>query len=71
MDHPEVKDQPEAIFTITKYNILKNLGASYTFDSLDNETFENIQLMTLCMSYEAKAMENAQNKAQFVESSMR
>jgi len=66
MEHPEVKSEPEAIFSITKYNILRNLGASYTFTSLDEEPYENIELMTLCMTYEAKAMENAQNKAQFV-----
>ena len=71
MEHPDVRSEPEALFTIMKYNLLKNLGAGYTYSSLENETFEDIQLMTVCMNYEAKAMENAHNKAQFVESTMR
>ena len=67
MYHTDVRSEPEALFTIMKYNLLKNLGAGYTYSSLENETFEDIQLMTVCMNYEAKAMENAQSKAQFVQ----
>jgi len=61
-----VKSEPEASFTILKYNLLKNLGSAYTFDSLDNEPYENIQLMTICMNYENKAMEMAQKKVDYV-----
>ena len=63
---PQVKEEPEAINIITKYNIIKNLGSGYTFTSLDDESFENIQLMNICMHYEAQALENAQRKAQYV-----
>ena len=71
MDHPDVKSEPEAMFSITKYNILKNLGSSYTFSSLDQEPYENIVLITLCMNYENKAIEMAQSKAQFVQGDFR
>jgi len=71
MEHPDVKSEPEASFTILKYNILKNLGSSYTWKSLDEEPYENIQLMTICMNYENKAMEMAQNKAQFIQGDLR
>ena len=71
MDHPTVKEEPEAIYTIMKYNLLKNFGSAYTWGSLDNETFENIQLMSLCMGYENKALENAQSKAQFTQENMK
>ncbi len=67
MDHPDVRNEPEAINSIVKYNLLKHLGAGYTFKNLDEELFENIQLMQLCMTYEARAIENAQNKSQFME----
>jgi len=66
MEHPQVKEVPEAAYTIMKYNLLKNFGSAYTWSSLDNETFENIQLMSLCMNYENKALEAAQKKADFV-----
>ena len=66
MEHPGVKNEPEAIFTIMKYNLLKNLGSAYTWDTLDDELFENVQLMSLCMNYENKALEMAQKKAEFV-----
>ena len=71
MDHPDVKSEPEAMFSITKYNILKNLRSSYTFSSLDQEPYENIVLITLCMNYENKAIEMAQSKAQFVQGDFR
>jgi hypothetical protein len=41
------------------------MGSGYTFTSLDNESYENIQLMNLCMNYESKALENAQRKGEF------
>jgi len=47
MEHPGVKNEPEAIYAIMKYNILKNLGASYTWSTLDDEPFENVQLISL------------------------
>ena len=67
MAHPDVTSEPEAINTIVKYNLLKQMGAGYTFSSLDSETYENIQLMNMCMNYESKAMENAEKMAQFKE----
>ena len=67
MAQPDVKCDPEAINTIVKYNLLKQMGSGYTFKSLDDETFENIQLMNMCMTYESNAMENAQKLAQFRE----
>ena len=71
MDHHDVKSEPEAMFTITKYNILKNFGSAFTWSSLDDEPYENIQLMTLCMNYENKAIEMAQSKAQFIQGDFR
>ena len=65
MAHPDVASEPEAINTIVKYNLIKNLGGGYTFSSLDEETFENIQLMNMCMNYEAKALESEQRKSDF------
>jgi len=66
MEHPGVKNEPEAIYAIMKYNLLKNFGSAYTWDTLDDVLFENVQLMSLCMNYENKALEMAQKKAEFV-----
>lgn len=59
MAHPDIV--PEAIDIITKYNICSKFP-SYTFSSLDNESYENIQLMLICMNYENKAQEMARDK---------
>ena len=66
-----VKEVPEVRSVITKYNLLSKFGSAYTFDSIDDESFENIQLMLLCMNYENKAVEMAHNKAQFIQENMR
>jgi hypothetical protein len=60
-----MKEAPEAMNIITKYNILSKFGSAYTFDNIDSESYENIQLMLLCMKYENRAIEGMNNKAQF------
>jgi len=60
---------PEAIEVITKYNIMSKFPA-YTFEKIDNESYENIQYILLCMNYEGKAHDMAQRKADFVQGDM-
>ena len=47
------------------------IGGAYTFASLDNESYENIQLMSLCMQYEGVAGEMASRKTQFYQGDLR
>ena len=61
-----VKDEPEALYTIMKYNIIQKCP-SYTFDSLDDEYAENVGLISLCIEGENKALEMAQKKSEFTE----
>ena len=65
MEMPAVKEVPEVLDIIAKYNILSKFGSAYTFESLDNEPYENIQLMLLCMNYENKAVETQSNRERF------
>jgi len=61
-----VLEDPEAITILQKYSLLSNLGAAYTFSSLDNESFLNIQYMMICMDGESRAMKKASDKNMFV-----
>ena len=59
-------EEPEAITVLQKYSILNNLGSAYTFSSLDNESFLNIQYMQICMDAEGRAMKRQTDKNMFV-----
>jgi len=68
IQHPKVAEAPEAIDIITKYKLMSKFPA-YTFSALDNESYENIQYILLCMNYENISHDMAQCKAQFVQES--
>lgn len=59
-------DTPEVFDILMSYSILNKFGSSYTWQSLDNVDFLDIQYMQLCMSAENKAQEMANMKADFV-----
>ena len=62
---PEVEEAPEVLDIITQYHILKNFGAGYTVERLQNESNIEIQNLQLCSAFEAKAMEMRNRKQQF------
>jgi len=67
MSHPDISS--DAIEVITKYNIISKFPA-YTFSNIDNESYENIQYILLCMRYESSAQEFASKRADFVQGNM-
>ena len=47
---------PEVFDVIQKYKMFSKFGWGCTLSSMENETFLDIQLMSLCEQYENKAL---------------
>lgn len=61
-DLPEVQEEPEAIDIANHYQIIKRLGGSFTWESIDNMEFLTYQYIIMCMNYESRAEKLAQSQ---------
>lgn len=62
---PSFTEEPEAVIAVTKFGILKSIGAGYTFSSIDDEKYINLLYISECSKWYNKKMEMQNNHADF------
>ena len=51
---------------LLKFSLLNNFGAAYTLKSIDEESYQEIMYLQLCLNASGKAQEMANRKATYV-----
>ena len=51
---------------LLKFSMLNNFGAAYTLKSIDEEPYQEMMYLQVCLNASNKAQEMAMNKAQYI-----
>jgi arsenate reductase-like glutaredoxin family protein len=62
---PELLETPEVYDILLKFSMLNNFGGAYTLKNIDDESYQELQLIQICLLASAKAQEFANKKNTF------
>ena len=51
---------------LLKFSMLNNFGGAYTLKSIDEEPYQEMMYLQVCLNASNKAQENASNKTQYI-----